>query len=58
MDRESLRRYRVMRGLTQKDLAEKIGIAQSYYSVIESGKKKLTSKMKERVKEAIKIKIL
>ena len=35
----NLRRARIASGLSQKDLAEKIGVAKSTYSLYESGKR-------------------
>lgn len=37
--RDNLRFYRQLRGLTQEDLADALGVAQSYISELESGKK-------------------
>ncbi len=42
---EALRLLRVFHDLTQKELAEKLGIAKSYISEIESGKKDPTLKL-------------
>lgn len=39
---KALRLMRVFHDLSQKDLAEKLGISKSYLSEIESGKKTLT----------------
>lgn len=48
---EALRLMRVFYDLTQKDLAEKLGISKSHLSEIESGKKTPTLNMLERYSE-------
>lgn len=47
--------YRVMNRLKQHDMAEKLGVSQSYYSLIESGKRipnnELVSKLNKLIGE-------
>lgn len=52
---EALRLMRVFYDLTQKDLAEKLGISKSHLSEIESGKKTPTLNMLERYSEVFDI---
>jgi len=40
-----------MLGLTQKDVAEKIGITQAMYSYIENGKKMPSKKTAKKIEE-------
>ncbi|MEE3719925.1 helix-turn-helix transcriptional regulator [Tumidithrix elongata RA019] len=48
---KALRLMRVFHDLSQKDLAEKLGISKSYLSEIESGKKTLTLDLLNRYSE-------
>ncbi|MEH2289154.1 helix-turn-helix transcriptional regulator [Nostoc sp.] len=48
---EALRLIRVFHDLTQKELAEKLGISKSYISEIESGKKTPTLELLNRYSE-------
>ncbi|MBN3899416.1 MAG: helix-turn-helix transcriptional regulator [Nostoc sp.] len=48
---EALRLIRVFYDLTQKELAEKLGISKSYLSEIESGKKTPTLELLNRYSE-------
>jgi transcriptional regulator with XRE-family HTH domain len=48
---EALRLIRVFHDLTQKELAEKLGISKSYLSEIESGKKTPTFDLLNRYSE-------
>ncbi|MEH2233834.1 MAG: helix-turn-helix transcriptional regulator [Nostoc sp.] len=48
---EALRLIRVFHDLTQKELAEKLGISKSYLSEIESGKKTPTLELLNRYSE-------
>ncbi|WP_373529975.1 helix-turn-helix transcriptional regulator [Nostoc sp.] len=48
---EALRLMRVFYDLTQKELAEKLGISKSYLSEIESGKKTPTLELLNRYSE-------
>jgi transcriptional regulator with XRE-family HTH domain len=48
---EALRLMRVFHDLSQKELAEKLGISKSYLSEVESGKKNLTLELLNRYSE-------
>lgn len=39
---EAIRKYRILNGLTQKDVAEKIGMTHSGYAKYERGERKIT----------------
>jgi transcriptional regulator with XRE-family HTH domain len=39
---ENVRRYRVAAGLSQEELAARVGVAQSYISALEAGKRNPT----------------
>lgn len=38
MERRNLRVFRVANGLTQKEMAERLGMTRSHYSLVETGK--------------------
>lgn len=42
VEREKLKRIRVQKGLTCKQVANEVGISKEYYWMIENGKRKLT----------------
>lgn len=52
MNPEKIRRYRMMKGLTQTELAKKLGIDRSYLSQIENGKQP-SLKLLERIAEEL-----
>jgi transcriptional regulator with XRE-family HTH domain len=52
---EALRLMRVFHDLSQKELAQKLGISKSYLSEVESGKKNLTLELLNRYSETFDI---
>jgi transcriptional regulator with XRE-family HTH domain len=50
-----LKIIRVNRGISQKELARKLGFNQSYIAQLESGKKPITPKLNRKIKEALAI---
>lgn len=46
-----IKKVRIMFGMTQKDVAEKIGITQAMYSYIENGKRKPSKKVAKKIEE-------
>lgn len=57
--REWLKEKREERGLTMKDMAEKLGISESYYCLVESGdrQKKMDIMLVSGLSAALKIKV-
>ena len=57
--REWLREKREERGLTMKDMAEKLGISESYYCLVESGgrQKKMDIMLVSGLSAALKMKV-
>ncbi len=49
MDEQQLIRSRINKGLEQQKAAELLGVSQPYLSLLESGKRKLTRKLAEKV---------
>lgn len=52
----TLEDYRKRAALTQEQVAEKVGTTQSYYSQIESGLRKPSIRMAEKIAQALGIK--
>ena len=50
---EKIRQVRLERGLTQKQLAETVGIRQTVLSEYENGKRRITPKMAEKFAKAL-----
>ena len=50
LDGPELKRYRKALKVTQKELAELIGISQSFISLVEAGKYLLTKKAEQKIK--------
>lgn len=40
--RQRMKEFRIQKNLKQKDVAEEMGISAAFYSMLESGKKKVT----------------
>lgn len=50
-----LKNYRIKNNLTQKQMAEKLGSSQSYYSKLENGTKKPGMNMINRIANVLKL---
>jgi putative transcriptional regulator len=46
-----IKKIRILLGMTQKEVAEKIGITQAMYSYIENGKKMPSKKTAKKIEE-------
>ncbi|MGG3210962.1 helix-turn-helix transcriptional regulator [Geobacillus stearothermophilus] len=46
-----IKKIRILMGMTQKDVAEKIGVTQAMYSMIENGKRKPGKKTAAKIEE-------
>ena len=55
--RNPVRVWREYRGLTQRELAEKAGLAQAYIAQIETGRRKGTVDVYKRLAEALRVDI-
>ena len=55
---ERIKFFRLKRGLTQKQLAEKIGLTYSAISLIESDKRGLTLKRLRQISDALEVGLL
>jgi transcriptional regulator with XRE-family HTH domain len=53
MNKEKVRLQRVMKKMSQDDLAKKAGVDRSYISQIESGKKTPSLSVLERIADAL-----
>lgn len=53
--RTALKVFRIQQHMTQAEFAEKAGINRSYYSMIESGKRKGTQDIWDRLQKAFNI---
>lgn len=51
--RKKLKEIREKKGLTHKDIAEKVGISRAYYTNIELGKKNPSFKVARKIKEVL-----
>lgn len=49
----TLQGFRLKESLTQKQLAEKLGIAQNFYSDLETGRRKISAKMARKLAEIL-----
>lgn len=52
--KDSIYTYRVINKLKQYDIADKLGISQSLYSLIETGKKKPNNQILHKINKLIK----
>lgn len=52
---KNLKRYRLEQGLTQEELAEKVGIHPTYVGKLEAGKNNVSVKMLFKISRALKI---
>lgn len=46
-----IKKIRILLGMTQKEVAENIGITQAMYSYIENGKKKPSKNVAKKIEE-------
>ncbi len=53
----NLKKYRLEKGLTQENLAEKVGIHPTYVGKLESGKNNPSTKMLYKITRALGIKL-
>ncbi len=51
----TIRKFRLIKGIKQLDVANKCGISASYLSLIESGKRRINLTMIEKISKALKI---
>lgn len=54
---KNLKKYRLESGLTQEELAEKVGIHPTYVGKLESGKNNPSAKLLFKISRALKIKL-
>lgn len=54
---KSLKRVRLEKGLTQEELAEKVGIHPTYVGKIESGKNNISIKMLFKISRVLDVKL-
>lgn len=52
-----IKKYRSDRGLTQEDLAEKVGVSRVYIGYVEQGRNTPSLETLEKIAKALKIKI-
>jgi transcriptional regulator with XRE-family HTH domain len=52
-----IRQHRETKGLTQKELAEKVGMDRTYLNQIEQGKRKASLMMLERIAKALDVSV-
>ena len=55
MERRNLKVFRVKHGLTQSEMAEKIGVARSVYSQAESGRRGCSATFLQKLQKAFDI---
>ncbi len=53
--REKIRALRKQKGLRAADIAEKVGISRSFYTLLENGKRRLTTEYLERISKALRV---
>jgi len=46
-----IKKLRILNGFTQMEMAKKLGISQSLYSLIENGKRKPSKKVVKKIEE-------
>jgi putative transcriptional regulator len=46
-----IKKIRILLDMTQKDVAEKIGVTQAMYSMIENGKRKPSKNVAKKIEE-------
>lgn len=51
--RDTLKFKRLLKGLTQKDVAEKIGVSVQFYSMLEKGQRGATDRVWAAIKDTV-----
>lgn len=51
MERRNLKVFRIMQGLTQEEMAEKLGVTRVFYSNVENGKNSTSYKFLKKLQK-------
>ena len=51
MERRNLKVFRIMQGLTQEEMADKLGVTRTFYSNVENGKNSTSYKFLKKLQK-------